>query len=115
MDAVNRDHELNRRGRYYSIRFRLEMDDHPFLFQVENGKLLSVTGDAKAPAAFVLKGRGDAWRTFLMDRPPPGYHDVSAMLEQGHLQLEGDPMPWLSNMLYVKGIIAHWRSLHADL
>jgi len=115
VDAVNQDPELNRRGRYYSIQFRLEMDDRPLLFSIENGRLVSVVEDAGTPAAFTLKGSAPAWRQFFLEEPPPGYHDVAAMIDRGHVGLEGDPMPWLANMLYIKVVIDHWKAIHADV
>lgn len=113
VNAVNQDPELKRRGRYYSIRFRLEMDDRKILFQVDNGHLTSVTEDGEQPATFSLSGTREAWQQFFLKEPPPGYHDIAAMLDQGHLHLEGDPMPWLANTLYIKGIIEHWKA-HGD-
>ncbi|MBD3646756.1 MAG: SCP2 sterol-binding domain-containing protein [Pseudomonadales bacterium] len=110
VDAVNQDPELKRRGKYYSIHFRLEMDDDQILFKVDNGQLTSVIEDGDEPVTFSLSGSRETWQQFFLDEPPPGYHDIAAMLDQGHLQLQGDPMPWLSNTLYIKGIIEHWKA-----
>ncbi|MEX2489691.1 MAG: alpha/beta hydrolase [Pseudomonadales bacterium] len=92
--AVNQDPELTRRGKYYSIRFRLEMDGCHILFQVEDGKLTSVSENADDPVVFSLTGSREAWQKFLQTEPPPGYHDIAAMLDRGYLLLHGDPMPW---------------------
>lgn len=111
-DAVNQDPELNRRGKYYSIQFRLEMENRHILFRVEDGRLTSVTENSSEPAAFSLAGTSSTWQTFLQPVPPPGFHDIAAMIDQGHLRLEGDPMPWLANMLYIKGVINHWKAIY---
>lgn len=111
-DAVNQDPELNRRGRYYSIRFKLEMDDHHILFRVEDGRLASVTENTAEPANFSLAASSHTWQKFLKPVPPPGYHDLAAMIDQGHLRLDGDPMPWLANTLFIKGVINHWKAAY---
>ncbi len=113
MNAVNRDPELNRRGKYYSIHFKLEMDDHNIVFEVDNGTLASVKENSGDSVAFSLSGTAEAWQQFLSHEPPPGHHDIAAMIDGGHLALTGDPMPWLANMLYIKGVIAHWKQAHA--
>ena len=38
--------------------------------------------------------------------PAPGYHDVFAMAKAGHARIEGDLVPLMANLRYVKDLLA---------
>ena len=40
-------------------------------------------------------------------------HDLMAMVKRRHLQLEGDVYPFMSNLLYFKGVMAALRGVVA--
>ena len=43
--------------------------------------------------------------------PPPGSHDLIAMLKTGALRLEGDQHPFMANLRYFKELLALPRAI----
>ena len=58
--------------------------------------------------------REKAWATFWQPIPPPGFHDLIAMLKTGALKLEGDQHPFFANLRYFKELLALPRSAAAE-
>ena len=107
--AINNDPELQRRGRYYTCQLKLVVGNRNVLFSVENGHLTRVDLDVEdEPDGITLAAGAGAWRQHREPMPAPGYHDLAAMQDQGHLKLSGDIKRWLSNMGYVRGLVKHW-------
>ena len=57
-------------------------------------------------ATFSLKASEAAWRTFWQPVPPPGCHDLIAMIKTGTLALDGDQLPFFANLRYFKELLA---------
>jgi hypothetical protein len=126
IEAVNQDAELQRRGKYYSVSFGLLTDsqqdsqqgvqekgdpaENRTNFIVENGQLTDVNHDSME-VDFTIQSSASCWRGFREEKPSPGFHDISALLDTKRARIEGNVMPWLSNMLFVKGVIEVWRHL----
>ena len=115
-NLVNTDPALARLGRYYSVAFTVLLEEQAWRFDVRNGELASLTHVAQGAdtdAVFTLTIDPKSWEAFGTQTPPPGYHDISAMIEHRHARLSGDYLPWLANMTFVKGLIRHLRA-HYD-
>ena len=107
--AINADPELQRRGRHYTCQIKLEIGERNLLFSVSEGHLDNIEeGVTAAPDGITLTASADAWRHFSEPAPAPGFHDLSAMQDQGHLRFSGDVKRWISNMGYVRGLVKHW-------
>jgi len=117
MEKVNADPALIRRGVCYNTEFKLMFGEDNLLFRIEDGRITELlTNTADLPAdGFILTGDRQTWNKFREQFPPPGYHDIFALLEYGHLKLHGDAMPLLSNILYIKGVLNHWRETGEEL
>ena len=113
--VVNADPTLSRLGRYYSVHFTLTIDQQAWHFDIQDGALVSLSTESDNVAAFILSVDAKSWEQFGMTTPPPGYHDISAMLDQRHVRLHGDLYPWLANMTFVKGVIRHLRRHYETL
>lgn len=111
LKKVNNDPALLRRGRFYSAQIKLEFDDDSILFEVEDGKLIRLAENSDEPPAngFTLSASKKTWEKFQAVNPPPGFHDISAMLDAKHVSLSGNALLMLSNLFYVKGLIDHWK------
>ena len=108
--AINADPELQRRGRHYTCQIKLEIGEQSLLFSVRDGQLERIEEGVDAVRdSITLTANADAWRAFRGAHPPPGYHDLAAMQDQGHLMISGDVLRWISNMGYVRGLVKHWR------
>ncbi len=51
----------------------------------------------------------DEWAAFLMPVPAPGHHDIFALLRRGAVQFDGNLLPMMQNLLYIKRLLASLR------
>jgi hypothetical protein len=114
-EIVNRDEALVRRGRYFSDTFMLEVGATQYLIEVREGRIASVeTGPFVMRSwTFAIRATEEVWRQFWRTLPPPGYHDIFALLREGRVVLDGELRPLMANLLYVKAVIAAPRGLEA--
>src|ERR1700675_4982796 len=110
---VNGDEALVRRGRFLTCDFLVEVGDAAYLVSVEQGRIASVKrGPAPGrPWRFAIRASEEAWREFWQPVPPPGYHDLFALTRFGHARIEGDLLPLMANLRYVKEILETPRRL----
>ena len=112
-DLVNADPALVRRGRFLTTDFLVEVGDEPFQVAVEHGRIVSVTRGAEParPWRFAIRASAEAWREFWQPVPRPGYHDLFALTRFGHARIEGDLLPLMANLRYIKDVLAAPRRL----
>lgn len=106
--SANADAWLVHRGRFLDLTFLLGAGDSSYLVRLHRGRVEAM---AKGPfvtprATFALRASEAAWSTFWQPVPPPGCHDLIAMLKTGALTLEGDPLPFFANLRYFKELLA---------
>jgi len=113
MSLVNEDPALSRRGMGYNAEFELINGDNKYLFEIYNGKLTGVLkNESRGPVnGFTLNGPESSWSKFCQATPPPEFHDIFAMISNGHITLAGNNDLLMSNILYVTGFLAHFRNL----
>jgi len=99
---------LTHRGRYLDVSFLLQIGDTPYLVRIHRGRIEAVAeGPFVMPRwTFALKASREAWATFWQPVPPPGFHDLIAMIKTGALTLEGDQHPFFANLRYFKELLA---------
>jgi hypothetical protein len=107
-ELVNGNASLVRRGRYCSLTFLVEVGDTAWLVTVHEGR---VTRMERGPFllrawSFAVRASGEAWARFWEPAPAPGYHDLFAMIKGGHARVEGDLVPLMANLRYVKDVLA---------
>jgi hypothetical protein len=105
---ANGDAWLVHRGRFLETTFLLGIGDVSYLVRIHRGR---VDGLDRGPFVmpswiFALRGSQEAWATFWRPLPPPGSHDLIAMIKTGALTLEGDQYPFFSNLRYFKELLA---------
>ena len=105
---VNGDANLVRRGKHVNTSFLIAIDSADHIVRVEHGRIASVTpGPFITPNyAFALRAPRDAWEKLWSETPIPGYTDIFALVKKKLLRIEGDLHPFMSNLLYFKGVIA---------
>lgn len=110
-ECVNANERLVWRGRYVNTAFLVEAGDAAWLVRISAGRIESVTRVAKVMPSwtFALRAAPEAWEKFWLAVPPPGYHDLMAMLKYHTLRIEGDLHPFMSNLLYFKDVMAALR------
>ena len=105
---VNGDANLIRRGKHVNTSFLIVIDSADHIVRVEHGRIASVTpGPFITPNyAFALRAPRDAWEKLWSPTPIPGYTDIFALVKKKLLRIEGDLHPFMSNLLYFKGMLA---------
>src|SRR5262245_56275214 len=99
---------LIHRGRFLDTTLLLEVGEAAYLLRIHRGHLEAVEkGTLVMPRwTFALRASQEAWTTFWRPVPPPGFHDLIAMMKIGALKLEGDQRPFFANLRYFKELLA---------
>jgi hypothetical protein len=107
-ELANSDGELVRRGRFLDVTFLLEIGTDHYLVRIHRGRIEAIErGPHVQPRwTFALRAAPPAWDAFWAAVPPPGCHDLIAMLKTGALRLEGDQHPFMANLRYFKELLA---------
>jgi hypothetical protein len=105
---VNGDANLVRRGKYVNTAFLIAVDDTDHIIRIEHGRLVSITpGPFITPNySFALRASRDSWDKLWSAAPISGYTDIFALVKKKLLRIEGDLHPFMSNLLYFKGVLA---------
>jgi hypothetical protein len=109
---VNADANLVRRGRHVNTTFLIAIDNTDHLIRVAEGKIVSITpGPFITPNySFALRAARDSWEKLWSPKPIPGFTDIFALVKKKLLRIEGDLHPFMSNLLYFKGVLAAERN-----
>jgi hypothetical protein len=112
-ELVNADAALVRRGRFLTTDFLVEVGDETFLVSVQEGRIAGVTrgGAPGRPWRFAIRASAEAWREFWQPVPRAGYHDLFALTRFGRARIEGDLLPLMANLRYVKEVLETPRRL----
>ena len=111
-ELANGDAWLIHRGRFLDVNFMLAVGGEQYLIRIREGRVESVErGPFVMPQwTFALRASAQAWRTFWEPSPPPGYHDLVAMMKFERLQLDGDPYPFMTHIRYFKDLLGSLRA-----
>jgi hypothetical protein len=112
-DLANRDAALLRWGRHMNETFMVEVGATQYLLAVRAGRVESVE---KGPFVmrgwrFAIRASEDSWRKHWRNPPPPGWHDLFALLRRGEVAFEGDQRVLMAYLLYLKLLLALPRQL----
>lgn len=113
--AVNDDAALVHRGRFVDTRVLFDTGASQHLIDIRRGR---IEGVAHGP--FVMPGWDLAlraplseWLVFWEAVPPPGHHDLMALIKRRVLRVEGNLHPFMANLLYFKAVLAAPRPARA--
>lgn len=111
-EMVNGDTWLTHRGRFLDVSLMLEVGEDQYLIRIREGSVESVErGPFVMPRwTFALRASSQDWRTFFSPSPPPGYHDLVAMMKFERLRLDGDPYPFMTHLRYFKELLGRLRA-----
>ena len=105
---ANEDAWLVHRGRHPDTTFLLGIGDADYLVRIHRGRVEAVDKGpfVQARWTFALRASQEAWDTFWRPLPPPGGHDLIAMIKTKALRLDGDQYPFMANLRYFKDLLA---------
>jgi pimeloyl-ACP methyl ester carboxylesterase len=113
---VNDDEALVRRGRFLTTTFLLEVGQTVWLIAIFEGRIVSVTsGPFVMPSSsFALRAAEAEWEKFWSCRPPPGSHDLMALIKRHVLRVDGNLQIFMANLRYFKEALAKLRATGAQ-
>lgn len=111
-ELANGDAWLTHRGRFLDTNLMLEVGHDQYLIHIREGRVQSVDSGPFVMASwtFALRASEDDWRTFCRASPPPGFHDLVAMLKFKRLTLDGDPYPFMTHIRYFRDLLGCLRA-----
>jgi hypothetical protein len=107
-EMANADAWLVHRGRFLDVAFLIEAGREVYLVRIHRGRIEEIVkGPHVMPRwTFALRAPRETWNSFWQPVPPPGFHDLIAMMKTGALKLEGDQHPFMANLRYFKDLLA---------
>ena len=111
IDAVNADPVMRRWGRLLQADVLLQVGDRACRLGVRDGQIVAVQPGAGVMPSWTLAFRAEpaAWAAFMQPEPPPGLHDVMALVKRRALAIEGDLRPFMQHIFWFKGLFAAMR------
>lgn len=111
-ELANGDAWLTHRGRFLDTNLMLEVGEDQYLIHIREGRVQSVdSGPFVMPGwTFALRASEEDWQTFCRASPPPGFHDLVAMLKFKRLTLDGDPYPFMTHIRYFRDLLGRLRA-----
>lgn len=111
-ELLNADEGFVRRGRFMSTRFLVEVGDKAYSVAVDQGRVSVEEGPFLLRShAFTISADAGDWERHWADPPPPGWQDLFAMTKDNRARVEGDLLPFMQNLQYVKDLLAAPRRL----
>lgn len=110
-ERVNSDKRLVHRGRFVDTTFLLEVGDQVWLVRIHEGRVAEIRkGPFVMPRwTFALRASAETWQNFWLAKPPPGFHDLFALVRFKRLVIEGDMHPFMANLFYFKDVLRALR------
>jgi hypothetical protein len=110
-ERVNEDVALVRRGRDVSLKFLWGIGDDDYIVEIEHGRVVGVERRAFATDSgrFAIRAAADVWGEFWQPIPKRNHHDLFSMLSVGIAEIDGDLLPLMQNLQYIKDVLAALR------
>jgi len=105
---VNGDANLVRRGKSVNTTFLIAIDGADHLVSVAEGRITGIKpGPFITPNySFALRASRESWDKLWSPKPIPGFTDIFALVKKKLLRIEGDLHPFMTHLLYFKGVLA---------
>jgi hypothetical protein len=105
---VNANPALVRRGKALTASFLIGIGDRGFHVAVDRGRITEIEEGPFIMRgwSFAIRASEAVWEKFWAPYPEPGFQDIFAMNRFGHCVVEGDMNLLLSNLRYVKDVLA---------
>lgn len=102
-DLVNGNEALVRRGRWTDADMLLGIGPREWIVSIRAGRVSVAPVELRVTAHdFAIRGTEEAWRLFWQPMPPPRHHDITALVREGKMRLEGNIDLMMANFLYLK-------------
>lgn len=105
---LDADPALVGRGRYVTATVLLEIGADRCAIDIDHGRVVALRPDPLVMPSYTFGIRAERadWELFWTPVPPPGTHDLFALLKRRRLRFEGNLAPLMANLLYFKELLA---------
>jgi hypothetical protein len=112
-ELANRDPAIMRWARHMNETFMVEVGTTQYLVTVRGGRVELVESEDLVMRAwrFAIRASKESWEKHWRNPPPPGWHDLFALLRRGDVAFEGDQRVLMAYLLYLKLLLALPRRL----
>ena len=102
------DPDLMRRGRFLTCDLEIGVGPVQLAVEICRGRVASLVHGPflLKPFTFAIRADAEAWERFHEPFPAPGFHDLMAMTKSGRARVEGNLVPFMGNLQYIKDLIA---------
>ncbi len=111
-----RDPDLAWRGRFLTCDLELGIGSVPLSVSLVEGRITSVKRGPflLKPFTFAIRAEPEVWQRFHEPYPAPGWHDLMALTKVGRARIEGNLVPFMGNLQFIKDLVALPRALHGE-
>ena len=116
INIVNANQKLVDNGKWLNINFTFGYGNNDYLFEINNGRILSISRRDLQTKSGIFKIHADtkSWEKHWLTIPPRDYHDIFAMLAKKIVTIDGNLIPLMQNLQYFKDIIASNRQIKTN-
>ena len=106
-ERVNADPHLVWRGRTLRADCLVQIGSTPFLLRIDAGRVRECTSELPPLYSwdFAVHGSLQAWTALWRNPPPPGWHDLFALLKRGEMSFGGNLQPLFAHLQYFKDVL----------
>ena len=106
INIVNSNQKLVDNGKWLNISFTFGYGNDDYLFEINNGRILSINRRDLQTKSGIFKIHADikSWQKHWLTIPPRDYHDIFAMLAKKIVTIDGNLIPLMQNLQYFKDI-----------
>lgn len=112
-ELVNGDAALTHRARWMSADMLLGVGETDYMVRIRDGKITACApvDEQPVPFDFAIRGTADAWAEFWKPVPKPRHHDISALIREGKMHIEGNVPLAMAHFLTIKLMLQKPRTL----
>ncbi len=110
--AINADEVHARRGRLLDADIMIGIGPSGFILPVRGGRLddLEPATRLLRPWVFAIRADAATWLQHWENPPRAGWHDIFALSKRGLLTMEGNLVPLMQHLQFVKDVLAAPRT-----
>lgn len=89
------------------LRCRVVVGDAAALLDIDRGRIDWIESHKPlTPWDFSVSGGTAAWQHFWQEVPAAGWHDLLALTKRGEFRVEGDLLPFMTHLQFMKDLLS---------
>lgn len=111
--AINADEMHARRARLLDADILVSVGPASFILPVRAGRLgeLEPATRLLRPWTFAIRADAGTWLAHWQTPPKAGWHDIFALSKRGLLTMEGNLVPFMQHLQFIKDVLAAPRNI----